>query len=468
MEKNKIDNILIVDDQPANIRVLSTMLSSQNYKVRKSVDGKSALSAIQLKAPDLILLDIKMPGIDGYEVCSTVKSDPETADIPIIFISALHETTNKVKAFELGAIDYITKPFQEEEVLARIKNQLTIKKQQILLQEEKKLLALKQKRLVVQQKKLEQEIKQRKEIEATLGKSRALISNILMSSFDGIAALEARRSSKTKKIEDFSCLISNPIIANIFERSVDDLNQNLFSKKFLETFAPHLFSFSAFVDVVETGVSLEKEFSCQAEDQEQWYHLAAVKLGDGIALTIRDITARKKSELELNYLATIDGLTGVSNRRTFDRTLEKEWHICQREQNPLSLILCDVDYFKAYNDYYGHQAGDDCLKKIADTLKTTIKRPADLVARYGGEEFAIILSNTPNYGATYIGTEILTSIENLQLPHAGSCISNYITVSLGIATIVPSVEITKEILVKQADLNLYKAKNTGRNCFVTD
>ncbi|GGA38605.1 response regulator [Okeania sp. KiyG1] len=128
-QKTLVGNILIIDDQINNLRVLTTILKGKNYKVRKATDGETAIEAAKVEPPDLIILDIKMPGMDGYEVCKHFKSNQKTQDIPIIFISALSELFDKVKAFELGGIDYITKPFQEEEVLARINSQLTIQKQ---------------------------------------------------------------------------------------------------------------------------------------------------------------------------------------------------------------------------------------------------------------------------------------------------------------------------------------------------
>lgn len=146
-QENLAGNILLVDDRIPNLRVLITMLKGKNYQTRKATDGESAIEAVQIEPPDLIILDIKMPGVDGYKVCQYLKSNHQTQDIPIIFMSALNEVFDKVKAFEAGGIDYITKPFQSEEVLARINSQLTIKKQQKLLQQEKALLKKEQEKL---------------------------------------------------------------------------------------------------------------------------------------------------------------------------------------------------------------------------------------------------------------------------------------------------------------------------------
>ena len=252
-------NILIVDDKLSNLKILANILENKNYKVRKTTNGKSAIRSIKTELPDLILLDIKMPDMDGYEVCRQLKSDDETKDVIIIFISALNDVFDKVKAFESGGVDYITKPFQEEEVLARIKSQLTIQTQKKQLQQEKNLLKTKQELLLQKQAQLEQEIKQRKEAEAILFQSRSFISSILNSSGDGIAAIEAVRDENMKNIIDFSCLVVNPIISRLFDSNSDDLIGKPIIKNFLTKVSPDLFP--ALVNVVETGQSLEQDIS---------------------------------------------------------------------------------------------------------------------------------------------------------------------------------------------------------------
>ena len=171
---------------------------------------------------------------------------------------------------------------------------------------------------------------------------------------------------------------------------------------------------------------------------------------------------------ELQLLATVDSLTQIPNRRCFDQYLNQEWIRLTREQASISLLMCDVDYFKSYNDTYGHQAGDRCLKIVAQAIKNTTKRPADLVARYGGEEFAVILPNTNLFGAVKIAEEILLEVFNLQIPHAGSDISQVVTISIGVVSQVPVRENSPETLVYRADRALYQAKTEGRNRLVID
>lgn len=166
---------------------------------------------------------------------------------------------------------------------------------------------------------------------------------------------------------------------------------------------------------------------------------------------------------QLKRLATLDGLTQLANRRCFDQYLEQEWRRLTRESQPLSLILCDVDFFKLYNDTYGHQAGDEALKKVAAALGSVVKRPADLVARYGGEEFALVLPNTPQQGALYIAESIHQAIRCLKIVHGASSVNSYITLSVGVATVIPRLNTSATALVAAADAGLYQAKGTGRD-----
>ncbi len=171
----------------------------------------------------------------------------------------------------------------------------------------------------------------------------------------------------------------------------------------------------------------------------------------------------ERANFELQRLATVDGLTQIANRRRFDEYLENEWQRMMREQLPLSLILCDIDCFKAYNDTYGHQAGDDCLRQIAHIIQTAAKRAIDLPARYGGEEFAVILPNTEQGGAIQVAHDIQVGIKGLKATHVHSKVMSIVTVSLGVVTTIPSLEDSPEKLITAADKALYQAKAEGRD-----
>ena len=183
----------------------------------------------------------------------------------------------------------------------------------------------------------------------------------------------------------------------------------------------------------------------------------------GAIESLRDITRHKQIEEKFKTLSYIDGLTGIANRRFFENRLGDEWGRAARDAKPLSLIMCDIDYFKLYNDHYGHLAGDVCLKKVAETLRDTLKRPGDLAARYGGEEFAIILPETNSEGASFVAERLRAEIEVLGIEHKKSEIGDHLTISLGVATTIPTVAVTSSKLLDLADKALYLAKKGGRN-----
>jgi len=305
---NKNTTILIIDDSKTNIGILSAVLESYGFQTITARNGKMGIQRVIFSKPDLILLDIMMPGLNGFETCLRLKSDDRTKNIPIIFMTALADIESKLQAFEAGGVDYITKPFEKAEVLARVKTHLTIRR-------------------------LQQE-------------------------------LEARNR-------------------------------------------------------------------------------------------------------ELAALVHIDGLTKIANRRHFDRYINQEWKIMRREKGCMSLIFIDIDNFKLYNDFYGHQAGDECLKQVARLFDQASHRPADLAARYGGEEFVVLLPNTDKSGAEYIATQIQKSLRELEMPHERSTVSSMLTCSMGIAwCMVSDPAFSPELFIGMADEAMYQAKTQGRNKFI--
>lgn len=170
--------------------------------------------------------------------------------------------------------------------------------------------------------------------------------------------------------------------------------------------------------------------------------------------------------LELERIASLDGLTRVANRRSFDEYLNREWRRLAREQKPMALILCDIDYFKPYNDTYGHLAGDNCLQRVAQALTEATNRPADLVARYGGEEFVVVLPDTDMDGALSVAHELALAIKQLDIPHGSSSTSDHLTLSIGVSTVIPDISFPSEELISKADDALYQAKHDGRNRIV--
>jgi diguanylate cyclase (GGDEF)-like protein/PAS domain S-box-containing protein len=229
--------------------------------------------------------------------------------------------------------------------------------------------------------------------------------------------------------------------------------------------------------LLDTGYSVVT-YRIRRKDGEYVWFESAIKLisarvtGEQKEIVVsRNISERKLVEQRLKeanellrHLSTIDGLTGVSNRRTFDKQVEIEWNRALRNSTPLSLIMLDIDYFKAYNDTYGHQGGDGCLKQVAAVIEETLGRSTDLLCRYGGEEFCVILPETNEAGAIIVGERIRCAIESLKIPHSGSKILPWLTISAGTATTIPSVYTSYVDLIANADKAVYKAKFDGRNC----
>jgi diguanylate cyclase (GGDEF)-like protein len=289
--------VLVVDDAPSDLRLLVESLKDA-YKVKVATSGTRALELARgPERPDLILLDVVMPGMDGYAVCQQIKADPATRGIPVIFISVQDDVEDEARGLGLGAIDYILKPIRPPIVQARVKNHIALK------------------------------------------------------------------------------------------RSLD----------------------------------------------------------------------------LLEHMTTVDHLTGVSNRRGFDEYLGMEWHRAMRTGEPLSLLAADLDHFKPYNDHYGHPAGDACLGAVALALRESVARITDMVARCGGEEFGCILPDTNVAGALAIAQDMRRRAAGLRITHAHSACSEYVSISIGVATQTPEPGSSPRQLIDRADCALYEAKAAGRN-----
>jgi diguanylate cyclase (GGDEF)-like protein/PAS domain S-box-containing protein len=190
----------------------------------------------------------------------------------------------------------------------------------------------------------------------------------------------------------------------------------------------------------------------------------------GMVESFKDITERKriaadleKANQELHRLTIIDGLTQIANRRRFDECLQQEWVRMARAKLPLSIIMCDVDCFKLYNDHYGHLLGDDCLRSVSWAIGYCTKRPADLAARYGGEEFAVLLPSTNTEGAVFVAESIRMRVQDLMINHAASPVHQYVTLSLGVSSVIPEYGANPQTLLEASDSALYEAKHAGRN-----
>jgi diguanylate cyclase (GGDEF)-like protein/PAS domain S-box-containing protein len=434
--------ILLVDDSPVNLGVIVESLEAHGYEVLVAVDGEEALQRVEVARPDLVLLDVMMPGIDGFEVCRRLKAQKHTRNIPVIFMTSLSGIDDKVKGLEAGAVDYVTKPLQINEVKARVDTHL-------------KLCALQQK-LEAKNAKLKLEIAERMRVEEALiareQESRTLVDN----SPDTIARYgrDCRRSYANPA---FAAMTEGGVAALLGKKPTEypgGLNADLYELKISE--------------VLDTGENSEFELKWPDKDGKEicsHVRLAAERDGAGNVVSVlavgRDITELNEHRKRVYQMAFYDSLTSLPNRALFnDRLLQMladaSWH-----QQLAGVMLLDLDRFKSVNDTLGHPAGDELLREAASRL-TYCVRGYDTVARLGGDEFAILLPEVRS--GDDLGRVARNILEAFNEPFLLEGKEVFISCSIGIS-LYPEDSSTADDLLRQADSAMYLAKRSGRNTF---
>ncbi len=490
--------ILIVDDTPNNLQLLFKYVKKSGYQVLVTQNGKNAIEIAKNDISDLILLDVMMSGIDGFKVCSQLKANSLTKNSPIIFMPALTQTANKVKGLELGAVDYITKPIEQEELLARLDTHLTLQS----LNQNLTLEARQQKLLFEISDRIRQSLDLKLIFQTATDEIRSFLQcdRVSLARLDrldrqnvhfGFESIAPNINVKLPKKIAVDYLCQNQAEYRHFQQgkilaidNVANFKSKVQRNKLLtqlqvkaQLIVPILLKINQKIvndsnslwgwiiaDKCEPNTTLEAEYCRKWHKQE--IDLLRL-LANQLSIAIQQGSLHEqlhKSNQKLKQLALCDPLTQVFNRRYFDRQLNLEWRRLRRIPSPLSLIMCDVDCFKIYNDTYGHQKGDECLRQIANAISLVTKRPADIVARYGGEEFVIVLPYTPLAGAIQVAKAVRVKVKELNLPHLNSSVDSVVTVSAGVASTTPNREDNPALLVEAADQALYLAKNRGRDC----
>ncbi|MEM8828425.1 MAG: EAL domain-containing protein [Cyanobacteria bacterium P01_G01_bin.19] len=472
--------ILVVDDTPNNLQLLAEYLDNANYEISLAINGRKAISIARKVQPDLILLDVMMPDMDGFDVCRHLKNEPLTKDIPIIFMTALTETQDKIKGLKFGAADYITKPFAEEELLTRINIHLSLSHLY-----KASLKDAQQRKLMLE---VSDRIRRSLKLEIIFNTAIVEIAKLFHCDFVGIATLEQQQiklnsytSSDEIEIEPNAQIPYEYICpSQAIYNSYIDREPFLIENSPLVTPLPDA-SLRAIVPLTIRNSkqhTQETYSSCQDRvvrenilygwlivdrSQPNSWRKDEIDLLQELSTHLSMGIQQGLLHEKLSELALLDSLTHAYNRRSFDRQLEREWRKLKRIPAPLSLIMCDIDYFKIYNDTYGNQQGDKCLQEVARAIAAALKRPGDVLARYGGEEFAIILPQTSQAGAIKVGENIRQSVKNLKITHQNSLVDSILTLSMGVATTIPNAADDPELLLAAADLALYQAKGLGRD-----
>jgi two-component system, cell cycle response regulator len=419
--------VLIVDDTPANIGVLLRILENEGYQALAATSGESALKIVHQTQVELIILDIMMPGIDGLETCRRLKMMPATRMIPVIFVTALNDTVDLIEGFRAGAVDYINKPFRHEEVCVRVRMHLQMCKYLNAYRFEAERL-------------------------------RAIMTNMA----EGLLLITP----------DGKIRSGNPAAHNLLGYTVGELAQcsllDLLAPPFNLDYAPYFMqnigSPVGHVAALPHGPQEVMLHSRSGADVSLDLTMTRIFADEPLYVGfLHDISAHKQSHDELVRIASIDPLTNLANRRQLDTVLKQEWNRAQRLHSPISLAMIDVDYFKAYNDSLGHPAGDNCLQQVAQAIRSIIHRPTDLAARFGGEEFVLLFAGTELENAQQLAEKTRCAVEAMALPHPASQASAVITVSIGVASLLPDKDSPISELLNMADAALYQAKRAGRN-----
>ncbi len=447
--------ILVVDDIITNVKLLEAKLTAEYFEVFTATSGQEALDIVEKTELDIILLDVMMPEMDGFEVCKRIKSNPETQHIPVIMVTALDQKSDRLNGLEAGADDFLTKPVNDIALLARVKSLVRLK-------------------MVVD------ELRMRTNVSEKMGVPMLSI-NQPPADLSGKIMVVVDDKTLSDKISD--CLTKDNVNKVTFINDPKDSLYLASTEKF------DLIIISLDLDDVD-GLRLCSQFRSLdktrsipilviVDDNDPKRLVRALDLGvndyisqpvDGNELLARIGSSLKRKwygdqlrqNLEMSMeLAIKDSLTGMHNRRYIEQNLSTLFNSARKKDKVFSLLLLDIDFFKKVNDTHGHDIGDEVLKEFAFRICSNI-RGIDMSARLGGEEFVVLLPDTDNNVAMLVAERLREIIADKPFTDLPNCDDLNISMSVGVASIKPSDELAGNIL-KRADLALYKAKDNGRN-----
>lgn len=445
--------ILVVDDVPANVKLLEARLLAEYFEVATAFNGKEALEACENGKIDVVLLDIMMPEMDGFEVCRRLKGDPATAHIPVVMITALDQTADRVRGLEAGADDFLTKPVDDLQLMTRVRSLVRLKS----LTDELRLRAATTRNIGIE------ELLSRRNVDGGPlprvllidgnADSAARIGSMLESACRLDVATDPQAGFFRAAEEPYECLIVATGFADYDPLRLCSQLRTLDRTRLLPII---LLAGEGEEDRVMRALELGiNDYVMRPVDKEE------------LTARLRTQVRRKRyndhlrtSVTETIEMAITDALTGLHNRRYLDSHVQILFDRAMARRQPLSVMITDIDRFKSINDCWGHDGGDRVLREFATRLRRNV-RGIDLVCRYGGEEFVIVMPDTPLHAAEMIAERIRNEIARTPFPVCeGKTIG--VTVSVGVSTLRRPGD-TVEALMKRADMALYEAKTGGRN-----
>ena len=453
--------ILIVDDTPLNVKLLAAKLAHDYYVVSTAQNGVEALAKVAAEKPDIILLDVMMPEMDGFETCRRLKADSATAFIPVVMITALSDVADRVRGLAAGADDFLGKPINDLALMARIRSLLRTK----MLMDEWRL----REQTVAE---LSPDLSSADHDPLNVRDSRVLIvddaqhdTDFIRKAMTSLSAQMVTATSVNQAVQAFTDQSFDLIFANLDLRHEDGL-----------MICPHLRTNPATRNVPILMIANPDDIARVARGLDLGANDYLLRPLDAHELFARSRTQlrhkRNFDRLRQNYeqnmkMALVDPLTGAFNRRYLDAHLPRYLRHAADVRKTLSIQMVDIDHFKSINDRYGHAVGDAVLKELVLRIGNAI-RPSDFMVRMGGEEFAIVMQETGLSNCRNIAERLRQTIIGTPFKIDGIPEGVPVTISIGVADTRPDVEGTPNRVFERADAALYQAKNAGRNCIVAD
>ena len=451
--------ILVVDDVPTNVKLLEARLMAEYFQVLTATNGLDALELCESGQCDMVLLDVMMPGMDGFEVCRRLKSNPETMHLPVVMVTALDQPEDRIRGLEAGADDFLTKPVNDLALVTRVKSLVRLK----MLTDDLRLRAAGGDELAMNYSKVMEEVEKPKE------RTNIIVVDDRASSYEKM--VETLSIANNVEVETSPKDALFRIVEGKYDLAIVSLNMENFDSLRLCSHLRSLERTRMLPLIVISGIDQEEIVSRAMEIGVNDYIKRPVDTQELLARVKTQLCRKRYNDcLRASVQQTIemavkDPLTNLHNRRYFEMHFASLFEKSMSSNKPITAMMCDIDKFKAVNDTHGHDVGDAVIAEVANRIRKNV-RNVDIACRYGGEEFVVIMPDTDIAYAHFVAERIRREIEEHPVIAASGTKQIYTTISMGLSCIEPQSD-TPADLMKRADTALYAAKRAGRNQVVT-